>query len=270
MSQTVLKEDTSLIFHSLSTLRASLKMALFTLTLCSYFLISSVLSVLSKLYPSMTKKPTLNLIGAYAKFCLRFMGIEVKAQGLQQMPHGLIVCNHLSYIDVLILAALKPACFVTSVEIKETPVLGQICQLAGCLFVERRSRQNLSQEVAELSYALKTGIPVLIFPEGTSTNGEEVLRFRRPLFQAALDAQVPVVALSLNYLELDGAYVNKHNRDKICWYGEMSFLPHLWSFFQARKLVAQVNVCEVFQEGSLEEYQMGSHRVISQDFKPLV
>lgn len=270
MSQMVLKEDTSHIFHSLSYIRASFKMALFSLTLFGYFMTSGALSIFSKFFPQMSKKPILKCIGAYAKFCLRFMGIEVKAQGLQQMPHGLIVCNHLSYIDVLILAALKPACFVTSVEIKETPVLGQICQLAGCLFVERRSRQNLSKEVSELSSALKTDIPVLIFPEGTSTNGEEVLRFRRPLFQAAIDAQVPVVALSLNYLELDGVSVNKLNRDKICWYGEMSFLPHLWSFFQTRKLVAQVRVCEVFQEGSLEEYQLGSYRAVSENFKPLI
>lgn len=270
MSQMVLKEDTSLIFYSLGMIRASLKMALFVLTLCSYFMISGVFFITGKIFVQRSKKLTLKLIGPYARFCLLFMGIKVKADNLQQVPHGLMVCNHLSYIDVLILAALKPACFVTSVEIQETPILGQICQLAGCLFVERRSRKNLSHEVEQLSHALICNVPVLIFPEGTSTNGEEVLRFRRPLFQAAIDAQVPVVALSLNYTELDGSPINKLNRDKICWYGDMSFLPHLWTFFQSKKLMAQVRVCEVLHESTLEDFQLKSHRSVSKYFRPLV
>jgi 1-acyl-sn-glycerol-3-phosphate acyltransferase len=84
---------------------------------------------------------------------------------------------------------------------KNTFFLGQICKFASCLFVERRSRGNLDQEIKEITDALNYGHNVLIFPEGTSTNGDEVLRFKRPLFNAAIFSSKKVLPATLNYLE---------------------------------------------------------------------
>jgi 1-acyl-sn-glycerol-3-phosphate acyltransferase len=76
---------------------------------------------------------------------------------------------------------------------------------------------------------LKKGLNVSIFPESTSTNGEQVLRFRKPLFVAALHAGAPVVPFCLNYRLVGGEKINKVLRDKIFWYGDMAFAPHLWA-----------------------------------------
>ncbi|MAV91790.1 MAG: 1-acyl-sn-glycerol-3-phosphate acyltransferase [Bdellovibrionaceae bacterium] len=153
----------------------------------------------------------------------------------------LMVGNHMSYLDVLILSALYPTSFVTSQEIRETPGLGFLCEWAGCLFVERRNRENLSKEVSDITQALQAGQTVTIFPEATSTNGVEILRFRTPLFQASVDAGVQVQSFCLNYVEIDGKPFSERNRDFVCWYGDMDFLPHLWSLCRRTQVLAEVS-----------------------------
>lgn len=109
---------------------------------------------------------------------------------------------------------------------KETPGLGQICLLGGCLFVERRSRSNILGEIGEIEEALKNGLNILLFPEAKSTNGEEVLKFKRSLFQAAVNCQHDTYALSLNYKEVNDEKITLSNRDKVFWYGDMDFTGH--------------------------------------------
>jgi 1-acyl-sn-glycerol-3-phosphate acyltransferase len=163
---------------------------------------------------------------------LRILNVKVNVTGaeyLDQIRNGLFVGNHLSYLDVLVIASRVPACFVTSMEIRRAPLLGQICMMAGCLFVDRKSRANLRGEVRELSDGLAWGVNVTVFPEGTSTNGEEVLRFRRPLFMSALASGRPVMPFCLDYHRVGGEPINVVTRDKVFWYGDMSFAPHLWA-----------------------------------------
>ncbi len=118
----------------------------------------------------------------YSRWGLWVLRVRVNPIGLEQArAHGsaLYVGNHLSYMDVLAISSVVPACFVTSMEIKEAPGLGLICQMAGALFVERRNKMNIHNEVREITEGLQHGANVAIFPEATSTNGEQILRFRR-------------------------------------------------------------------------------------------
>lgn len=172
------------------------------------------------------------ILKRYCAFGLWVLNVHVTYKGEDQLaavPNALFVGNHLSYMDVLVIHARVPACFVTSREIKKTPVLGQVCQMAGCLFVERRNKMNIHNEVSEISNGLKEGVNVAIFPEATSTNGEQILRFRRPLYVAALNARKPVVPICLNYHTVGGEPINVRTRDKIFWYGDMDFASHLWA-----------------------------------------
>lgn len=160
------------------------------------------------------------------------LGIKVHLVGeenLRSAPNGLFVGNHLSYLDVLVISSQISTCFVTSKEIKETPFLGQICQMAGCLFVERRNKNGIHREIAEIREGLSKGLNVTIFPEATSTNGESVLRFRPPLFLSAAQSQQAVVPICLNYRSLGGTPLSLANRDFVFWYGDMAFAPHLWA-----------------------------------------
>jgi 1-acyl-sn-glycerol-3-phosphate acyltransferase len=206
-----------------------------------------ILAIISVIFSFMIKMAILRLLvwnrwrriylsGIVLRFSstlvLLILNIKVKAIGVEniQNPRGILfVGNHLSYIDVIVISSRVPSCFVTSVEIRETIGLGQICYMAGCLFVERRNKMNILNEVSEIRDGLQKGLNVSIFPESTSTNGEQILRFRKPLFVAALHAGAPVVPFCLNYRLVGGEKINKVLRDKIFWYGDMAFFPHLWA-----------------------------------------
>ena len=144
-------------------------------------------------------------------------------------PAGyLIVANHLSYVDVMVMASLTRTVFVTSVEIKNTFGLGTMARLAGCIFVERRSRSNLEAEICELSENLISGQNVTVFPEATSTNGDVVLPFKKAMFRSVEGKSIPVLPISIRYLTSENKPLNAETRDSVHWYGTMSFLPHLW------------------------------------------
>ncbi len=172
------------------------------------------------------------ILSRYARLGLFLFNVRVSVLGQEHLPAdrgALYVGNHLGYLDVLVLSAKTPACFVTSVEIKNSPFLGQICTMAGCMFVERRNKNNIHNELSELRQGLGMGLNVVIFPEATSTNGEQVLRFRRPLFMSAIDAGAPVLPFCLNYRRIGGAALTLKNRDRVFWYGDMAFLPSIWN-----------------------------------------
>ncbi len=180
------------------------------------------------LSPQRYRKINAQVVSVFSKILLRLLNVTVSIHtSVKQLKSGhLIVSNHLSYLDVLILSWLFPGCFVTSVEIRQTPFLGHITSLAGCLFVDRRSRQFLGQETLSLSSTLKSGQNVIVFPEGTSTDGETVLRFRQPLFRAAIHAGKDILPVSISYEEINHAPVTAQNRDQIFWYGSMTFGDH--------------------------------------------
>ncbi len=164
----------------------------------------------------------------FACFVLSLRTRVIGAEHLQDLNGALLVGNHLTYTDVVVIASHVPACFVTSTEIKRSIGLGQICVMAGCLFVDRKNKRNLVNEVSEIQEGLQKGLNVAIFPEATSTNGEAVIRFRKPLYSAATMANAQVVPFILNYKTVGGVPVTKETRDDIFWYGDMDFIPHLW------------------------------------------
>jgi 1-acyl-sn-glycerol-3-phosphate acyltransferase len=212
------------------------------------------------------------LISLYARLGKKLTGLKVKIQGEIDTSKGqLIVSNHLSYLDILAIVSEWPCAFVTSMEIKETPILGHLCQMAGCLFVERRSRENLSNEIRELTDALNHGVSVCIFPEATSTNGDTVIRFRRPLFMSAIDSQSDVQPIVLNYYRVGNEPLSLKNRDNVFWYDKMSFLPHLWSAAKSREIHVEVRVLEPISsqpDSETAELAQVSHDDILRQYTP--
>ena len=188
----------------------------------------------------------------HSRFCawgLKVLGVRVGMKNATRFFDAeksarLMVGNHMSYLDILVLASLYPSNYVTSQEIRETPFLGMLCEAAGCLFVERRNKEQIHKEVGEITQALAHGLNVTIFPEATSTNGEEILRFRSPLYQAALDANAIIQPFCLNYKSIDGVAFSKANRDLVCWYGDMGFLSHLWELCRCGSVEAEVVLLE--------------------------
>lgn len=249
---------------------AAIKFFIFVTTLMSYFVAASVVTVFLK-DEIARRKMLARLIARYSRFTCLFMGIHIYPLGTtSRTDSALLVGNHLSYLDILVHASLRPSCFVTSVEIRDTPFLGHICKLAGCVFVERRNRENLSQEIAEVSTMLSHGGNVTIFPEATSTNGESVLRFKRPLFQAAIDAKAPIIPVTINYEQLDNKPVTLKNRDDICWYGDMAFLPHLWRVLQQSRIDVSLRYHGIVApEGDPTSLSLHAHELVNSSYKPI-
>ena len=97
---------------------------------------------------------------------------------------GMTVSNHISYVDVFLIAAQLPVVFVTSTEMRDTPVLGLLCRLAGCVFVDRQSARALRAQIHELAELMRDGVHIVVFPEATTSHGHSVLPFKAALFEA--------------------------------------------------------------------------------------
>lgn len=223
------------------------------------FLIHSFIGGLMIIDPWEKRQWRASLVSDYAKIGVWILGLKIATRNEEPNGQGfLMVGNHLSYLDLVIVASQRPVTFVTSFEIKEIPVLGQITQLAGCLYVERRNKTNIANEVREIREALERGLDVVVFPEATSTNGESVLRFRRPLFAAARLSSREVAPFCLNYRSIDGAPVNRSNRDRLCWYGDMGFVSHLFGVCQARTILVGLDWLETLRTGYMDEEQLAN------------
>lgn len=154
----------------------------------------------------------------------------------------MIVCNHLSYVDVLIIASIFSASFITSVEISKDIFLGSLAKLGGSIFVERRKKTRLIKDLGSVSKVLSDGLNVVLFPEGTSTNGEAILPFKKTLFRAAIQCGVEILPVCINYISIDGVTLNKKNRDLIYWYGDMKFFPHFINLLRIKQINVQLSI----------------------------
>jgi len=188
---------------------------------------------------------------------LRFLNVQciIEADAAQDFDNHagmLIIPNHMSYLDILVINALFPAVFVTSREIEKTPVLGHITKVAGCTFIERRHKRDLHRDIDRLSALLNEGINVTLFPEGTTTAGDHILPFKKSLFEAAIRSKARVVPVCLRYETVGGEAFSHANHDSIAWYGKMKFLPHLLKLVSVKSIVVRLTV--------LPDMQFRGHR----------
>jgi 1-acyl-sn-glycerol-3-phosphate acyltransferase len=249
----------------------TIKFFAFLITLCCFFLCTLPLYPLLFFIPYLTRKILTRIVSTSSWILLLILNIKVEFEAVKDDQNYLIVSNHLSYLDVLILASKYPSCFVTSKEVKNTFFLGQISSLAGCLFVDRKDKRHLKDEISELREALSNGLNVTVFPEATSTNGDEVLRFRRPLFESSLATGIAILPLTINYLSISGKPVTTLNRDKVCWYGDMDFFPHFLELLNEKKIQVKVSVGEPMRPELMTTIDLAfkSHQTVSRSFQPL-
>lgn len=258
-----------------SNIRALIRLTSFLFIAITYFLVTVPLYPIFLIAPFDVRRIYNYILSFYAKVLLLLMGIKVQVSNqFQTEQRGkLLVGNHMSYIDVLFTAAMNPGCFVTSVEMKKTPFLGQICQLGGCVFVERRNKKNLKNEIREITDSLKNGLDVYVFPEATSTNGDEVIRFRRPLFNSAIEAGVDILPFTINYNKLNGQEITEASRDYVCWYGDMTFFDHLWNLFSIKSIEVAVDFHDrlhTTQQAEPLVLAEKSHQMVAHAFRPFV
>lgn len=165
----------------------------------------------------------------FCRLMCAIIGIEVFARDtLPGAAPRLIVANHVSWTDVLALASLHPVLFIAKSEVARWPALGLLARAQGTIFVARAARREVARVNDEVEKALRAGRDVVLFAEATSSDGAQVLRFNPPHFAAARCAAA-VVPAAIAYSPAD-----------IGWYGDMSFVPHLWSLMQRKGVRCEI------------------------------
>ena len=210
-----------------------------------------------------------------ARWLQRALGMKMVVEGRENLKPGhnyLIVANHLGYLDAVLMSGFLECAYVTSVEMKNTPLLGQIVELGGCLFVERRSKDNIKNEIGEIEEALRQGFHVTVFPEATSTEGEAVRPFKRPLFAAAANAPRPVLPMVIQFHSIDGEPVTKANRDAVCWYGDMTFGRHFLKLTSIREITVKLKILPeipVTKDSTRDTLMEEAYRRIVSAYEPI-
>ncbi|WP_433920085.1 1-acyl-sn-glycerol-3-phosphate acyltransferase [Streptomyces canus] len=210
-----------------------------------------LLAVTSVLLAGIALLPVGRLIpaGAVRWWCravVRASGVRVRMSGATTPPGGvLLVANHISWLDIPLLAAVRPARMLAKSEIRQWPVAGWLTARSGALFIERDRLRALPGTVARITDALRGGSAVAVFPEGSTWCGRAQGHFRRAVFQAALDAGVPVQPVSLRYRLADGG-----SSTAPAFIGDDSLLTSVWRVVSARGLMAEVEVVDPVTPGS--------------------
>ena len=256
----------------MATARAHLKVARIGYLIARFLLDAKIASMRAPYRAAKLRALTENA-GRYARLALDTLEIQVELKGpgaslLGKRPF-LMAGNHLSYLDALTIASVRPSIFVTSVDMGETPVIGEIARLGGSVFVERRHRERVSQDRNEIGMVLAAGHSVMIYPEGTSTCGDTVLPFKKTLLMSAVDAGVDVLPITVSYPEVDARSFGPATRDLVCWYGEMGFFSHLRALAGARGAKCVLYVSEpilAHSEITRDELAERSHKAVSQAF----
>jgi 1-acyl-sn-glycerol-3-phosphate acyltransferase len=165
-----------------------------------------------------------------ARWLHRWCTVATRVTGLRIATHGaaprsgLLVSNHLSYLDIIALSALQPCVFVAKREVKHWPIFGWLACAAGTVFVDRTRRRDSLRAVDQIRRALGDKVLVVLFPEGTSSDGATVLPFKSALLAPAVRLDLPVTVAAVHYSLQRGSVA-----DEICYWRDMNFLPHLWN-----------------------------------------
>lgn len=191
-------------------------------------------------FPRYTREQKLEAIRQWSSQTLRTMGVEVRVvspRHVEDLPH-LLVSNHVSWLDVLIIQSLHPSVFVAKKEVGQWPVVGAIAKACGVVFVDRSSPSSAKKMVDDVANALHHGYRVAGFPEGTSSEGHAVSLFHANLFEASIHRQVDVQPIALRY-------VNAHTGDLSvipAFVGEMGFLESLHRIMSAELITVDVHL----------------------------
>jgi 1-acyl-sn-glycerol-3-phosphate acyltransferase len=165
-------------------------------------------------------------------FACRVLGIRTRTHG--SMPSsGLLVSNHLSYLDIVVLGSIRPCVFVAKRDVARWPLFGWLAHAAGTIFVDRERRLSSQKAVDVIRDAIAGGSVVVIFPEGTSSDGSTVFPFKSALLESAVRLRCPIAAASVEYALDDGSVANE-----VCYWRDMTLVPHLLNLLCKREIGA--------------------------------
>lgn len=179
-----------------------------------------------------------------AQKLLRLLNLNVAFVG-ETPARGMLVCNHLSYLDIVVLGAAQPMVFVAKSEVSRWPLIGFLTRCAGTLFIDRRRKSAVMELSRAMEPVAHQGVPLALFPEGTSSDGAAVLPFHPPLLQPAVTNHWPVSPAWIGYRLEDGSVA-----DEVCYWRDMTLLPHFLNLLSKAAIQATVAYGPPIQPGA--------------------
>jgi 1-acyl-sn-glycerol-3-phosphate acyltransferase len=183
-------------------------------------------------------------VQAWALQFLALWDIHLKVLGrpVQNGP-ALMVANHISWLDISVIHAARHCRFVSKSDIRDWPLLGTLATGAGTLYIERTSRKDALRMVKDMAEAMKNGDVVAVFPEGTTSDGRDLLPFHANLIQSAILAEAPVQPMSLKFIDARSGEPSFAP----CYIGDDTLLGSIWRTLKAPKIIAVVHFGELQQ-----------------------
>lgn len=249
-------------------LRASIKLVLFLIvTLFMYSLI--MFSLLGKMVGLNYDKVRGYLLKTWGRLCCRVIGIELHIKGNPPEPPFLLVSNHLSYIDVFVLFSQLRCLFVAKSDVKTWPLIGFIVKTCGILFIDRHRKRDVPRVNNLISENITEDQGIILFPEGTTSPGLEILPFRTSLleFPAARNFPVSYAAIS---------YASKRETDNpayesVCWWNDTPFFLHFFELLKMRGFKAKINFGNAsIQDNDRKRLAEKLRRQVQHLFEPII
>ena len=194
------------------------------------------------LFPRWSESRRQATVQAWARRMLQILGIPLQVEGRPPV-HGpvLLVANHISWLDILVMHAARHCRFVSKSDVKHWPLIGTLATGGGTLYIEREKRRDAMRVVHHMAESLKSGEIVAVFPEGTTGDGVSLLPFHGNLIQAAISADVPVQPVGLRFVDRRTG----EDSDGPLYLGDDTLLSSLWRTLAGRPFVAQVRFGEL-------------------------
>ncbi len=195
-------------------------------------------------FPQFTPEQREMRVQVWALQFLALWGIHLKVLG-QPVVCGpaLMVANHISWLDILVIHAARHCRFVSKSDVRDWPLVGTLATGAGTLFIERTRRKDALRMVKDMADAMRNGDVVAIFPEGTTSDGRELLPFHANLIQAAIQADAPVQPLSIQFKDAQTGQISWGP----CYIGDDTLLGSMWRTLKSPPILAVVHFGELQQ-----------------------
>jgi 1-acyl-sn-glycerol-3-phosphate acyltransferase len=256
-----------------SQFRAILRFFKFIFVILAYFIIASILSA-TTFDPIIRRRRQIAVTSWVSRMILIAFNIKLICKTpIDKSENSLLVGNHMGFIDIICLQALQPSVFITSLEMKHTPVLGQICDLGGCAYVDRKNRMKIQDELKGMVDVLKDGFKVVLYAESVASNGEQVLPFKKTLIMSAGHAGKPIRPFVFNYREVNNGQVEFKHRDSVCWYGDQTFGPAIWRSLQLDSVTCEIEflpLVHITADDDRTAVANKVHQMVSAKFAPFV
>ncbi len=181
------------------------------------------------------------ILTSWARSLAVLVGMRINVEGQPPRPPFFLVANHLSYIDIILVASQMDCVFIAKKEISDWPGMGWLAGGVGTIFIDRKNFQDIPRVIGLIDEALNVGSGIVLFPEGTSTMGETIMPFSPALMEPAARAGYPVSYATISY---DTPLSEPPAHASVCWWGDMEFAPHLLKLLLMSKFRATITYGE--------------------------